>query len=117
MSKDNLDKLFQEKFKDFGELPDDKVWQRLEASLDEKKKNRKVIPIWWKLGGIAAALALLFFVINPFEKEENVAPAITDTEKIELNTDGQIVNEDVEPKITIEEKPQEDTTGSGVVEV
>lgn len=116
MSKDNLDKLFQEKFKDFGELPDDKVWQRLEASLDEKKKNRKVIPIWWKLGGIAAALALLFFVINPFEKEENVAPAITDTEKIELNTDGQIVNEDVEPKITIEEKPQEDTTGSGVVE-
>jgi hypothetical protein len=26
--------------------------------LNKKKKNRMVIPIWWKLGGIAAALAI-----------------------------------------------------------
>lgn len=80
-----------------------------------KEKKQEGYSYLAEAGGIAAALALLFFVINPFEKEENVAPAITDTEKIELNTDGQIVNEDVEPKITIEEKPQEDTTGSGGV--
>ncbi|WP_273568743.1 hypothetical protein [Maribacter halichondriae] len=49
MSKKNLDKLFQEKFKDFSEIPDEKVWENISASLD-KKNRRRVIPIWWKLG-------------------------------------------------------------------
>lgn len=80
MGKKDLDKLFQEKFTDFHELPDEKVWQRLEASLDKKKKERKVIPIWWKLGGAAAILALFFYVIDPFGSENTVIPEVTDTE-------------------------------------
>ena len=80
MGKKDLDKLFQEKFTDFHELPDEKVWERLEASLDEKKKkDRKVIPIWWKLGGVAAVLALFFYAINPFGSNTNVIE-VTDTE-------------------------------------
>ncbi|PKB42548.1 outer membrane protein with beta-barrel domain [Cellulophaga sp. RHA19] len=95
MSKENLDKLFQDKFKDFGDVPDEKVWQKLNMSLDQKKKDRLVIPIWWKLGGIAAALALLFFAIKPFFKNDNaVVPVITDTEKVLPNTNVEVVSKD-----------------------
>jgi len=78
MGKKKLDNLFQEKFKDFSEIPDDKVWHAIETSLDQKKKSRKVIPIWWKLGGAAAVLAIALFVINPFEENSKVNPVITD---------------------------------------
>ena len=57
----NIDRLFREKFKDFHEAPDDLLWSKIENSLDEKQdKNRRIIPFWWRLGGIAAALVLLF---------------------------------------------------------
>ncbi len=79
MGKKNIDELFQEKLQNFNQLPDNKVWERLEASLDEKKKDRKIIPIWWKLGGIAAVLTIFIFTINPFGKNTNV-PAITNIE-------------------------------------
>ncbi len=78
MGKKNLDKLFHEKLKDFSEVPDDKVWQSIEASLDKKKKSRKVIPIWWKLGGVAAVLLLAITLINPFENNSSVKPVVTD---------------------------------------
>jgi len=84
MSKKNIDKLFQEKFKDFGEVPDEKVWESIEASLDLKKKSRRIVlPIWWKLGGAAAVLAILFYIINPFENNSGSNTIITDVENTE----------------------------------
>ncbi len=80
MSKKNLDKLFQEKFKDFSEIPDEKVWENISDSLD-KKNRRRVIPIWWKLGGIAATLAILIYAINPFADTTEDNPSVTDVEK------------------------------------
>lgn len=59
----NLDKLFQEKFKDFEMDPPEHTWPELEEKL-KKKKDRKVIPFWWRLSGIAAAFLLGFFVAN-----------------------------------------------------
>lgn len=83
MSKKNLDNIFQEKFDEFSDAPTEKVWKSIEASLNKKKKNRKVIPIWWKLGGIAAALAIGLFLINPFkENGYETNTIITDVEKV-----------------------------------
>lgn len=87
MEKNNLEKLYQEKLKDFREIPDEKVWESIATSLDKKKKKR-VVPIWWKLGGAAALLALLFYVVNPFE--ENIT--INQTTDIE-NTTNKKLNE------------------------
>ncbi len=78
MGKKKLDKLFQEKFNDFLDMPDDSVWQSIETSLDQKKKSRKVIPIWWKLGGAAAVLTLAIFLMNPWEKAIVENPKVTD---------------------------------------
>lgn len=60
----NIDKLFQEKFKDFEMDPPENTWPELQRRLKEKK-DRKIIPIWWwRLGGIAAALLIGFLIGN-----------------------------------------------------
>ncbi|PZD77418.1 hypothetical protein [Mesonia sp. K7] len=59
----NIDRLFQEKFKDFEMTPSGKVWKNIEAELNQKKK-RRVIPFWYKIAGVAALIALLFIAGN-----------------------------------------------------
>lgn len=59
--KKNIERLFQEKFKDFEVVPQPKVWDNIEAEL-KKKKNRKVIPLWLRLSGVAAILMIGFIV-------------------------------------------------------
>lgn len=78
MDKKNLDELFREKFRDFREVPDQKVWTAIERSLDKKQK-RRVIPLWWKLGGVAAVLAVALIALYPFEDAIDELPIITDT--------------------------------------
>ncbi len=61
--KKNIDRLFQEQLKDFEAMPDNQVWLNIEAEL-RKDKKRKVVPIWFKYSGIAAALLLGLFSLN-----------------------------------------------------
>lgn len=61
----NIDRLLQEKFKDFEVAPKEHVWKNIELALKkEKNKNKKIIPFWLKLGGIAATLLLGFYGLN-----------------------------------------------------
>ncbi len=53
----NLDRLFQEKFKDFEAEPSELAWEKIEARL-KGKKRRRVIPIWFQLTGVAAAFLI-----------------------------------------------------------
>lgn len=59
--KKNIERLFQEKFKDFEAIPEPKVWDNIEDSL-KKKRKRRVIPLWWRLSGVAAILLIGFMV-------------------------------------------------------
>ena len=59
----NIERLFQEKFKDFEVIPQEHVWDNIEAELDKKEK-RRIIPFWRKLSGIAAALLFGFLITN-----------------------------------------------------
>lgn len=80
--KKHIDRLFQESFKDFEATPSDAVWENIEAELNQKKKKRRVIPIWWRYAGIAALLLLLLTVgINLFiNDDETQKNQIVDTE-------------------------------------
>lgn len=42
----NIDRLYQEKFKDFEAPPPPEVWSRISEKLDADKKKRRIIP-WW----------------------------------------------------------------------
>lgn len=85
MNKKKLDELFRDTLSDFKESPDDSVWASIEASLDKKKKKR-VLPLWWSLGGIAAALLVGFLVFNPFNKNTSAEQIITNTEQNNTDT-------------------------------
>ncbi|MBT8222679.1 MAG: outer membrane beta-barrel protein [Eudoraea sp.] len=83
MKKNNIDHVFKDRLKDYQETPEEGVWESISASLDQKKSKRRVLPLWWKLGGIAAALALLLYLFLPTGID--VTPAeVTDTEKPEV---------------------------------
>ncbi|MCK0161146.1 outer membrane beta-barrel protein [Allomuricauda sp. F6463D] len=80
MGKKNLEQLFQESFQDFQEVPNQKVWDNIEASLNNKKQKKRAIPIWWSLGGIAATLAILMLVFNPLTENKEKEQIISDIE-------------------------------------
>jgi hypothetical protein len=69
-----IDRLFQEKFKDYEVTPPEGTWTIIEAKLHDKKK-RRVIPFWWKLSGVAALFLIAFMVsksiYNGNTKHEN----------------------------------------------
>ncbi|MNJ99376.1 hypothetical protein D3C87_171520 [compost metagenome] len=63
--KKNIDRLFQEKFKDFEVAPPEFVWDNIQEALQEKKK-RRVIPIWIRLSGVAAILVVGGLFVTPY---------------------------------------------------
>ena len=67
-NKKHIDRLFQEKFKDFEVQPDAKVWQSIEKQLLETSVAKAtVIPLWLKITAMAGVLVLGFttaFLIN-----------------------------------------------------
>lgn len=52
-----LDQIFQEKLGDFETVPPEVAWENIKIKL-EKKKKRRMIPLWWKLSGVACSLLL-----------------------------------------------------------
>lgn len=86
MSKKKIDELFQETFSGHIEVPDERVWDAIAASLDKKKKKR-IVPLWWSLSGIAAALVLGLILFNPFMNDNPIEPTVTDIEQNDGKTD------------------------------
>lgn len=52
----NIDRLFQEKLKDFEFVPSPLVWENIEQKLNKKKK-RRILPFWF-FGGVAASIII-----------------------------------------------------------
>lgn len=82
MGKKNVEQLFRDTFRDYHETPDEKVWKAIEVSLDKKKQKKRIVPIWWQLGGVAAALVVLLYVTDPFgtDVKQDVEQTVTDAE-------------------------------------
>ena len=69
--KKNIERLFQEKFKDFEVIPPQEAWQNIEARLQDKKKKRRVFPIWLQPTGIAASIVIVLGVFNIFNNDNS----------------------------------------------
>lgn len=61
--KKNIDLLFKERLANHQVTPPPHIWNNIQAQL-HKKEDTKVIPLWWKVAGVAALLALIFTVGN-----------------------------------------------------
>ena len=84
----NIDRLFQESFKDFEASPPENAWGNIERRL-KADSGRKPIPLWRRLTAAVAVIALLIFAVSQWYISPKLAnPAITDnsTNGIEGNT-------------------------------
>ena len=73
-NKKNIDRLFQEKLKDFEAAPSNDVWGRINQTIHGKRKKRRVVPFWLQLGGAAAILLLLLTVGGVFNSNKTIDP-------------------------------------------
>jgi len=83
-TKKHIDRLFRERFKDFEATPPPQAWKNIAAALSEKKKERKVVPLWFRLASIAASLAVLLGLFNYFTSSDSSPDIqITDSDTIQ----------------------------------
>ena len=80
MEDKDLDKLFQDKFEGLQAPPDPAVWDRISSSLDQKKKKKRVVPIWLWPAGVAAVLMLSLWMGGVFDADpiDNSLPVYVD---------------------------------------
>ena len=80
----NIERLFQEKFKDFEMTPPEDSWNLIASKLQQKKKKRRVIPFWYKASGVVALLLIsLFLVLN--SKNDGVKTSDSDAVVFDKN--------------------------------
>ena len=72
-----MDKMIQDKLGDYREAPDPRVWDRVRASLDQKKKKGRLIPLWLRLGAAAAIILAGLFWLVPGEDYHSDTPAVS----------------------------------------
>ncbi|MFL0352947.1 hypothetical protein [Xanthomarina sp. GH4-25] len=61
--KKHIDRIFQEKFKDFEVSPSPEVWNGIQEKLNQPKEDKKkIFPLWLRFAGVAALLLLMLTV-------------------------------------------------------
>ncbi|MFD2517419.1 hypothetical protein [Salinimicrobium flavum] len=83
--KKHIDRLYQEKFRDFEATPNEAVWRSISAKLQEQERRKPIVlPLWSRIAGVAAVLSILLMIsqwILPFQSTPIVA-----SEEVEENT-------------------------------
>lgn len=85
----NIDRVFQENFKDLEIEPTEKVWENIEAILNERH-YKKTISLWQRLSGVAMIL-ILFLTGGIWYTNSNTEKAsinrISNTDSADFNND------------------------------
>ncbi|MBQ4822090.1 hypothetical protein [Aquimarina sp. MMG016] len=90
--KKNIDRLFQEKFKDFEVTPDDAVWKKIKARQNKKRKRVLVIPFWYRIAGVAALVAIILTIGYRSFGEDPIQETI-----VESTEEPKEIQEDITP--------------------
>lgn len=83
--KKHIDRIFQERLKDFEATPDHAVWEQIQSELHDESSGKKIIPLWWKIVSVAAGLLLLmtigYFTFNGSSEDTgNTATEVVNTD-------------------------------------
>ena len=82
--KKNIERFLKETFKDFEETPREQVWENIQSKLDNRKRDRKIIPVWFWYAGVAALLLLFLGIFGKsLFNNESLVPVnnVVNTEK------------------------------------
>lgn len=80
MEIDKSDELFRKKLEHYSESPPPEVWTRIESSLN-KKKGKRVLPLWITVGGVAAILVIGLMILGPQNNtKQKIQNSISGTE-------------------------------------
>jgi len=93
-NKKNIDRLFQEQFKNFEVSPNDAIWENIQSKLEEDRKRNKKVPIWMKISGIAASLLLLVAISVTFLSTDDIKNKIVDVSEDENSIIKNVSNTD-----------------------
>ncbi len=96
----HIDRVYQEKFKDFEASPREEVWKNISTKLQEKKRKKSVLPLWYRMAGVAAVLALFISYTNGLFKTNNpqgsqTASALMDETFLEVSLASQAYTENM----------------------
>jgi hypothetical protein len=69
--KKNIERFFQEKFKDFEVNPEPQAWANISERINKKKNKKRIFPFWLTSIGIAASLIIGYFIFNEFSAENS----------------------------------------------
>ena len=89
----NIERLFQEKFKDFEVLPTEDSWGLIANKLQKDKQKRRLVPFWYQFSGIAASFILLSYLSFNFLIKENEQDSPTNEKNISLEINSLKSNE------------------------
>lgn len=89
--KKNIDRLYQEKFKDFEAVPREAVWKSISAKLKKEERKKPVIlPLWRRLAGVAAVLSILL-LIGEWLWQPLSTQVVTNEEQVEKESEKEIL--------------------------
>ncbi len=110
-----IDRLFQEKLKDFEVFPDANVWKNIEGELT-KKKRRRIVPLWLRLGSAAAVLLLLVSTGFWFFDQETPTDVSPVTEPNILEPNSPVLKESSKEPTTLDSSSENQSTNEVVNE-
>ena len=101
--KKHIDRLFQEKLKDFEASPSKDVWANINKELNQDSKDRKVIPLWLKLTGAAMIIGGLFILGNSLlndnanqSNKETIVNSNTENKSNNTSNSNSTINDELE---------------------
>lgn len=110
----HIDRLFQERFKDFEAQPDPNVWKNIEKDLMKKKNKKRILPLWFRIAGAAVVLfgliSIGYFLINNDINSNNPQEGTPENNTIITNTDNKTLEKSsTEKEDAIPKKIETDT--------
>lgn len=78
-----IGQIYRERFEDARISPPEDSWEKIAAALPEKEEKR-LLPLWLPIGGVAAALALVFFMNYEGATTETSIPVVNVDEKEQI---------------------------------
>lgn len=88
----NIERLFQEKFKDFEALPPQDSWEIITSRLNKKENKKRIVPFWFQFSGVAASLIIIGALIWNFSLDSK-STELPNSNNVIVNTENSTGNE------------------------